>query len=69
MAHVWVVGEDRRAKLARFRFYENSLEIEDPLAEEEQPRLAWKLLGFATAVLVSAGGWVVILIALRHFLH
>jgi len=67
MAHVLIVGKDGHARLARFRLEEDACEVEETPAEEHE--LSWRLLGLATMVLVSAAGWVLILMAARHFLH
>jgi hypothetical protein len=69
MAHVLIIGEDGRSRLAHLRQVGRSCELE----VEENPsnvyKLSWRVLGIATMALVSAAGWVAIVAAARHFLH
>jgi hypothetical protein len=69
MAHVLIIGEDGRSKLAHLRQIGNSCELELDETTSEEYKLSWKVLGIATMALVSAAGWVAILAAARHFLR
>jgi len=67
MAQVVTISDRGRARLARLYFREETSEVGDSSGEERQ--LSWQLLGVATMVLVSAAGWAVIMVVVRHFLH
>ena len=67
MAHVLIVEDNGHARLAHFRLEGDVCEIEDSSAEEE--RFPWRLLGLAIMTLGGAAGWVLVILAVKHFLR
>jgi hypothetical protein len=66
MAHALILGNDRRSQLRHLaidRLY--PLETIEPVGN----KLSWKVVGVATTLLISGGGWTLILLAIRRLIH
>jgi hypothetical protein len=69
MAHVLIIGDDGRSRLAHLRQVGNACELEMEDQSSDDYKLSWKVLGIATMAVVSAAGWFGILAAARYFFH
>ncbi|HEX8816346.1 MAG TPA: hypothetical protein VF753_12665 [Terriglobales bacterium] len=67
MAHVLIIDDFGRSRLAHLRQNGNTceVELEDETASDDS-KLSWKVLGIATMALVSGAGWLAILFAAKH---
>jgi hypothetical protein len=69
MAHVLIIDDFGRSRLAHLRQNGNSCEVELDETASEDYKLSWKVLGIATMAVVSGAGWIGIVAAAHYLFH